>query len=385
MLIGEMLIGKTTQLNPVDALRTLAKKQQSSTAWQYLGWFGAITLLLILSFYSIVAGWICSHTLDVIISGKDALIQSSSKQNTLFEQPIRMMLCTLTFLLFTGLMVGKGLHKGLERLSLFLMPLLLFGLLILSLSHVYTKGFVDTFQFMFAIKWHAISAQTCLAALGHAFFTLAIGAGAMLTYGSYLSNKTHLPSAATIIALLNLLCALLSGFAFFPILFNAGMSVSSGTTLMFDALPRAIMHWPHAALVGALFYFLLLAAAVTSSVSLVEPWVALLEKRTKKRRIFIALGTCLVGFIIGIPPTLSLTYPTLGYNQISLFDNIIAMVSQILLPVGALMFTIFAGWLVPKNDWTQLTKSSWTSAYLYQCCRYIAPLAICVSLVGVIL
>ena len=169
MLIGEMLIGKTTHLNPVDALKQIANKQKSNLPWHILGWFGAATLLLVLSFYSIVAGWICYHTANIIIEGKQALLLSSTRQVSLFQQPGTMLACTASFLLINGLIVGKGLHKGLERLSLFLMPLLLIGLLALSLTQIQTQGFLDTYQFMFNIRWEAVTARTCLAALGHAF------------------------------------------------------------------------------------------------------------------------------------------------------------------------------------------------------------------------
>ena len=370
MLIGEMLIGKITHRNPVDALKAIATRAGSSQLWGYLGWFGGIILVGILAFYSIVAGWICFHTFKATYSAFFEVPSNSLLHAGAYE-PINAFMSTGFFLLITGLVVGMGLHRGLERCSLVLMPLLLIGLSTLCISHIHTSGFTATVQFMFQINIAQISFTALLAALSHALFTLALGAGCMLTYGCYISSNIHLPRAALIIATLNLVCALLSGFAFFPILFNANIPLTPGPSLMFEALPQAIAHWPYASMASITFYLLLFAAALTSSVSLVEPWVLLLQARLPIPRIYCSLGVCAIGMVLAIPAIYSMVF----------FEQLIDIITRWMLPIGSLLFTVFAGWIVDKKHW-QLTGSYWLNSGIRTCCQLVAPIAICVTLLS---
>ncbi len=383
MLIGEMLLGKHTKKNPVDALVDIATARGHSRRWSLLGWLGAITLLVIFSFYSIVASWALYHLFQLIAHGQDALIHSANAQQQLLNDPFTLMAVTALIMLMSAFIVGRGLHKGLERACTILMPLLLILLLMFCLDNINTPGFSQTVQFMFHFDPSTLTSGIYLAALGHALFTLALGAGCMLTYGCYITDKIHLPYAATTISLLNVICALLSGFALFPIIFNAGMHVSGGATLMFDILPKAILTYSHAPWLGGIFYLLLLSAAITSTVSLIEPWVVMSQARFKASRFSISLAVSSVSFILAIPAIFSFTTgSTLQFQGGPFFNILSSTATEYLLPIGAFGFTICAGWLLPEKAWTSISDNTYLIKVIRWICRTIAPLAILVSLFG---
>lgn len=388
IMLSEMLIGRRGQQNPVNALRKLALEANCSTNWQIIGWWGACTLLIVLSFYSVVAGWSLAYLVRAwsgAFNGLDAAGVEQLWQHFL-ANPWQLLFWHAIFMLLTLWVVARGVQQGIEKASRIMMPLLFVTLIILDGYATSTSGFSQGAKFLLDFNLAKITPYVVISALGHAFFTLAIGAGCMLVYGSYLTPNIRLSSAVITIAGLDVLVAILAGLAIFPIIFSHGLTPQGGPGLMFEVLPIAFAKMGGGQFFGGLFFLLLLFAAWTSSISMAEPLVILLTERYSISRLAACLIVGSIAWCLGIGSVLSFNvwqhYTIFGHWNF--FGAITDLATNIMLPIGGLLFAIFAGWKMSKQATEH--ELNMPNAWLYNAwrflIRYLAPIGIIIILIS---
>lgn len=388
VMIGEITLGKMGQQNPIDTLDSLAKRHNQSRAWRFTGHLGAFTLFLIFCFYSVVAGWSLQY-LRFSLSGTLTNVSSTDVQNIwqqFIQNPIEMVSASLIFVLFTMGIVLFGVKKGVEKSCSIMMPGLFLILLLLVLYAASRFGLGASLDFLFSFDLSKVDTKTIIASLGHAFFTLAIGACAMMVYGSYLSEDISVIKSVMIIAVLDLLVALLSGLAIFPLIFHHGLSPSQGPGLMFISLPMVFSTLPYGNIIGAMFFVLLFFAALSSSLSFAEPLVNFLMERASMKRkkavVAITILTSLGATICAL--SFNLWQHARIFNKIGIFDAVADFSTNILLPLGGILIAIFAGLVVDEKalntQRNSLVFQTWRFLSLY-----LAPFAIGLVLINSLL
>lgn len=379
-MIAELLIGRSARQNPVNALATLAQKAQQSPSWQLLGWLGSLTLLLVLSFYSVVAGWSIAYFFYAlqgmfVNATPDSIL---TLWQSLLASPQSLIIWHSIFMALTMLVVALGVNAGIEKASRWMMPGLFIILLILVGYAAIEGDFAQAWQFLFSFKVEDLTAQAVIDALGQAFFSLATGAGAILIYGSYLSKETNVLQTITIISVLDVLVAILAGLAIFPIVFSHQLAPESGPGLMFNVLPIAFSHMPGSYFVGVCFFILLIFAAWTSSISMAEPLVALMNERWKIKRTHGSFYIGLLAWLIGLLSVFSFNVwqEVKIFDRWSIFQVLTDLPTNILLPIGAFLFCVFAGWVMQEKQLKEEFGSAWLYPSWKIAIRYLAPLGI---------
>ncbi len=349
VMIAELSLGRHTQRNPVGAYKTLAP----GTAWKYLGILGVLTGWGISSFYSVVAGWTFGYifkTAAGVFSGLSP-VEIEKVFTDFITNPVYSIGCHAIFMTLTMLILFGGVKAGIERWSKILMPLLLFILLLLVARSVTLDGAGKGLRFYMMPDWGAMTGRGVVAAVGQAFFSLSLGMGTMITYGSYLSKKDNLLSSAVWVASLDTFIALLAGFAIMPAIFAFGLDPAKGAGLIFVVLPNMFNKIFLGNLFGTGFFVLLTVAAVTSLISIVEvPAAYFIDemKMSRKKAVSIAgFGA----FVAGIPAALSMgtvgwlsDLLTIGGKKLGFLDLMNLVFGQYSLIIGSLGVAIFVGW-----------------------------------------
>ncbi|MFQ5847734.1 MAG: sodium-dependent transporter [Candidatus Methylomirabilales bacterium] len=384
VMIAEVGLGRFTRRNPVGAFARTAP----DSGWRLVGVLGVITGFAILSYYSVVAGWTLRYVAKAA-SGTFVTLTNPGQTESLFAHMVGDGPTVLTFhalfMVLTVAVVIGGVRRGIERWSLILMPALFFMLLLLVLRSLTLDGAAKGVAFYLRPDFSKVTAATFLAALGQAFFSLSLGMGAMITYGSYLSDTEDVIAATASVSLFDTLAAFLAGLAIFPALFTvAGVEPTEGAGLAFVVLPAIFHRIPFGGLFGTVFFVLLAVAALTSAISLLEVCVAYLtdEKGWSRKRACCVAGT--VSFLLGIPAALStgssLLLSRLPVLQMGFLDLMDTIFGNIALTLGALFLCLFVGW-----RWTPAEALHGTidgSAYprlghfWFFLIRYVCPLAI---------
>ena len=345
VLIAEILIGRTTQRDPVGAFRKLS----NSKFWASVGGMGIVGGFLILSFYAVIAGWALGYIVESVKGSFFNFTEPTSSANY-FNDLVGDIFWNLgyfiLFMLITAVIVWKGIQKGIERGSKIMMPILFFLLIILMIRGLTLDGAENGMKFLWDPDWSKIGPQSVLIALGHAFFTLSLGMGAMLTYGSYMSKKTSVPNSALQIVFLDTLIALIAGIAIFTSVFAVGLDPAAGPGLIFHTLPSVFIKMPGGYVFSILFFVLLTIAALTSAISLLQVVVSyFVDERGWQRHKAVIVLTLVIS-ILGIPSALSFNvladFKILGLNFFALVDFI---ASNILLPLGGLLISVFVAWV----------------------------------------
>ena len=392
IMMAEIMIGRRGRQSPINTMRALAKEEQRNPNWVWLGWMGVIAGFLILSYYSVIAGWAMSYVfrtgsgmfLGVTADGANSIFTD------LVSDPERLLAWHTIFMVMTMVVVARGVKNGIEKAVTYLMPLL-FGLLILIVIYAMTTGyFMQGINFLFTPG--TIDGKGILIAMGHAFFTLSLGMGAIMVYGSYLSSEYSITQAAIWIALADTVVALLAGLAIFPIVFANGLQPGAGPGLIFQTLPIAFGHMQGGTLVGVVFFTLLVFAAWTSAISLIEPAVAYLVENKGLGRIYAAVWiggfTWLVGlgtvFSFNIWKDKTLSVPYL-FDNLTFFDTLDYLTANIMLPLGGLFIAIFAAWVMRQQS---AKDELATYPFIYKLwrvlVRYVTPLAVIVVFLNAI-
>lgn len=391
VMMSEALIGRYGNQNPIDSIDKMAVASRASRKWRFLGLWGALALILVLSFYSVVSGWSIAYLFKTLsgqfVGADQTLIKNIWGQ--LMGSPLMLLLYHTLFMLLTMGVVALGIEKGLERASKIMMPGLIVILILLVIFGMFSGHFVESLKFLFMPDFSQITPKSVLAAMGLSFFTLALGAGCIVAYASYLPQKTPITSNILKIVALDSCVALLAGMAIFPSVFAYGLTPQAGPGLMFEVLPTAFSQMPAGVFIGSLFFLLLLFAAWTSSVSLAEPLVAMLTERlhmTRNQAVVLVGG---VAWVMGIGVLLSfnLWEQVKLFGQFTLFDIATELPTKVILPTGGLLFAIFAGYCVKESLAQQalILKSDSLFKLWRFLIRYVSPVAILVVLVAELL
>ncbi len=391
LLIAEMWMGKAGQNNAVISLRVLAQKHDLSPKWSFFGYVGMVTIFIVLSFYSVVAGWGLDYAVGFAqgkLNGLNAQ-QIEDAFGELLADPYTLIMWHSAFMLVTAFVVGKGLHKGLEPFINLMMPLLFVLFVVLVIYAATLSSFGSGLRYLFSFDASKINIDAVLAALGHAFFTLSIGMGIVMVFSSYLSPDIPVARMAMSIALVDTGIALAAGMAIFPVIFAYGLEPSAGPSLLFISLPTALLDLPLGQLWGVLFFVLIAIAAWTSAFTSLEAIVRYLEQK------FIQCSRALLTFwvvsaiwLLGVGVALSFNV----WNDVhilgerNLFDTLDYVASNILLPLGGFGLSLFAGWFVARKiDTNTLCKqlgmsSMWLHGWKW-CTGIITPAVIIVLLI----
>ena len=369
VMIAEISIGRYGRTDPIHSMVRASQDARVKTSWAGIGALGVLTGLFILMFYSVVAGW----ALDYVWQSASGAYQNLDSQaidanfDALLNNNWRQLGWHTLFIVLTSSVVAVGVTRGIGTVVEILMPLL-FVLLLILLGVSWTLGdFPAAWNFMFSYHPENLTREGFLTAMGHAFFTLSLGMGAIMAYGAYMPEQASVAKTTLTIAALDTLIALVAGMAIFPLVFKFGLEPSAGPGLMFKSLPIAFSKMPGGLLFGSIFFVLVSIAALSSSISLIEPGVAWLE-RQGFRRLYSAIALGLIGWLGGVACIFA-------PGVFGLLDYLSA---NIMLPFGGLLIAIFVGWIMRRNtirkqlgDINEVLFNGW-----YVVLRFIAPAGI---------
>jgi len=393
VLISEILIGRSTQKSPSSAFYILGQSKN----WRRSGKLTILTGFLISSFYSVIAGWALGYLIEAI-SGKlhsfQTGIEALKHYQTLSESTYWSIGYHFLFMLICSFVLLTGVRKGIEFGSKIMMPLLIMVLVIITVKGISLPNSFQAFTFLFTPKWDMLTPSAFAMALGQAFFTLSLGQGTMITYGSYLSQREDIPRSCIPVVILNTLIGLLAGVAIFTVVFSAGLKPESGPSLIFETLPVVFSQISWGWSLSVLFFILVAIAAITSEVSALEPAISYLidEKRWSRKKATIVIT--FFAFLLGIPSALSFG----AWREITLFGaNFYTIISDIsvnfLVPIGGFFAIILVGWKWGiKSAFENLKTGSasffqdrpWLAKYFYFCIKFTAPLLIIVILLNLL-
>ena len=352
VMASEVLIGKYGRKSPINSLKALAKENAISENWKYLGILGALAGILILSYYSVFAGMALSYIFNFFPSGLENPSEYSARYfSELSSSHWILIFWHSTFLMITCWIVAMGVVKGIGRSVSILMPFLFLFIILISFYSSYIGNFNETIFFLFKPDFSSITPEVVISAMGQAFFSLSIGMGAIMAYGAYMPERQVIGKTVLTIIILDTLVALCAGIAIFPIVFsNTSLEVSAGPGLIFETLPVAFYSLPFGNLFSIIFFTLISIAALSSSISLLEPFTAWMEEKLKmhRRTIVVCLGFLVwflgMGSIFSFNVWSDLKF--LGLNFLELMDY---LTNNIMLPVGGFFISIFVGWVLPNS------------------------------------
>lgn len=359
ILVGEILIGRRGGQSPISTMRDLAVANGHSPRWALAGWLMVLVAFLVMTFYSVIAGWSIDFGLRAAAGGFAGLDDGGTRAiyESLLADPWRQTLWHTVFMAATVVIVGRGLHRGIEVAVKWLMPMLFAILIGLVVYTMFAADFAGALAFMLEPDFSAVSAETVLLATSQAFFSVTIGAGAMMIYGAYLPRSVSIPGTTAIVVLVDTAVAVLAGLAIFAIVFANGLVPDQGPGLVFVTLPIAFGRMAGGELIGAAFFVLLAVAALTSLIATLEPIVAWAEERFGIRRWTTTLAVGGSAWAIGLGSVLSFNvlagfHPLdflPGFGGKTIFAATEYLSLTLMLPVAGLLIAVFAGWVLPRR------------------------------------
>ncbi|MDE5845454.1 MAG: sodium-dependent transporter [Muribaculaceae bacterium] len=381
VVCAEFIIGRNTGLN----IRGAFKKLAPGKSWALIGYMGILASILILSFYSVVAGWTLEYLrLSIVGFGAENSVDSfHSRFDTFATSDISPVICTLLFLFINYVIVIRGVQRGIEKMSNIMMPILFILLVVFCINSLMLPGASQGLSFLFNPDFSKVTPSVMIGAMGQAFFSLSLGLGCLITYSSYFKKDTPLLKTAGIMASIDTMVAILAGIIIFPAVFTFGMEPAAGPRLVFEILPSIFTQLPGSTIWSILFFFLLFLASLSSTISMSEISIAYLVdefdmSRRKATTIIISIA-----MVLGVLCALSFGslsgVTVFGLTFFNLFDYIS---SNILLPIGGMFISIFVGYVLdrsivkkelsPKSSHRELTGMR----LVILCLRYIAPICI---------
>lgn len=383
VLVSEFAIGRNGGSNAVEAFRKVSPRSK----WHWSGFLAVATAFIILSFYAMIAGWVLIYIVKTVMGSFNNITASGMGEyfNSVTANPVAPTVATLVVLAVTAVIVYFGIKTGIEKFSKLVMPVLLVLLAILMVRSVTLPGASAGLEFLFKPDFSSITVHSILEALGHSFYTLSLGMGIILTYGSYISKKENIISLSYQVALADTVIALMAGVVMFPAVFAYGLEPTAGPGLLFITLPAVFKSMPMGQLFQCLFFVLIAIAAITSTVSLMETIVSFVAEQFKfaRTKAIIIITTAL--FALSIPSILSFgplaDIKLLGERGI--FDTLDFVTGQVMLPIGGILICFFVAWVWGvKNAEKEITSNGtfkFTGRGLYEfSVKYMAPLAILV-------
>ncbi|MBL3558441.1 MULTISPECIES: sodium-dependent transporter [Marinobacter] len=392
IMMAEVFIGRNGRHNPITSFRLVAERNLASPAWRISAIVGVLAAFIILSFYSVIGGWAASYVGHAAMG--DFTGQSADAIGELFggllARPVTLLIWHSIFMALVIFVVARGLKSGLERAVTILMPAL-FVLLLVAVGYATTTGhFGEAVAFLFTPDFSALTVDGVLVALGHAFFTLSLGMAIMMAYGSYLGDDVSIGRTAVTVSIMDTVVALMAGLAIFPVVFANGLEAGAGPGLIFQTLPLAFGQMPMGSVFGALFFVLLLFAAWTSAISLLEPVVEWLEDKLIFGRIGSTVVVGLACWLLGIASILSLNewsgFAPLGmferFEGNTIFDLLDFFTANVMLPLSGLLTALFVGWVVAKESLqSNLALQGGSFTLWYNLVRFVTPVAVAIVFV----
>lgn len=382
VMLSEFIIGRRAQKNPIGAF----KKLRPRSGWPVIGYMGVLCAFIIMAFYSTVAGW----TLEYIV--KAVGNQFHGKELSVIEQEFadfhdmgwKNVLWQAVFIFLTGFVVFKGVADGIEKYAKILMPVLVAILVVLGIRAVTLPGAKEGLAFLFKPDFSKITGSVLISALGQAFFSLSMGMGVLITYGSYIQKDDNLTTTALSVTLSDTLIAVLAGVVIFPAAFSFGVQPTAGMGLVFNTLPMIFNQMAGGYFFCIIFFVLLAVAALTSTISLLEVIVAYFVEELRMSRRWATVIASLGCMAIGVFASLSLKSDT-GFTiaGLSFFDSLDFISAKVLLPIGALFIVIFVGWVMGRKTFNEEITNGGKlklsiKSVIFFIIRYLAPLAIAV-------
>ena len=384
VMMSEILIGRRGRRNPVATMELLGVEEVSSTRWRYVGMLGVAAGILILSYYSVIAGWTLAY---IVKSATGTFVDATAEivvaDHNAFKANTGVV--SLVHTLFMGLtvfVVARGVERGLEQAVRFMVPALLIMMLVLLGYSITSGSFGAGVSFLFTPDFSKLTWDSVLVAMGQAFFTLSIGMGAIMAYGAYLPEETSITGASGTVVAADTSIAILAGLVIFPLVFANGLQPDAGPGLVFQTLPLALGQMPGGAFFSTIFFVLLSFAAWTSAIGLMEPAVAYLVEHHNRTRAQAAVIVGAVIWIIGFGSVFSWNlWKDFTFFQGTLFANLDFLTNQIMLPVGGFFITVFAGWVMCRNATAEELGGAGNaySAWRFGA-RVIAPICILIVL-----
>lgn len=383
VFMSEMIIGRSTQTNPAGAFKELG----GNAAWSLIGKGTIITGFLVSSFYSAVAGWILGYLIEALrgnVTNLHNVTDAVGHYHSLVENPFWGIGFHALFLMICGLILYLGVRDGIEKGNKVMMPGLFIVLLLLAIKGITLPHGMDGVRYLLNPKWGELTPKAIMIALGQAFFTLSIGQGTMVTYGSYLNKDENLIKSCIPVVIVDTIVSLLAAAAVFSIVFAGGMKPNSGPGLIFHTLPLIFSQLTGGYLLATMFFLLVLLAAITSQISAMEPTIAYFQDEWGWSRHVSSTVCGLLVFCVGIPSAVSYSllkdFTIFDYNFL---DFLSFLCSSILIPLGGFCAVILVGWFWGtqnsikhlKQGAESLFKSNtWIETYFKFCFKYIAPI-----------
>lgn len=352
IMIAETMLGRRGRQSPINAMRTLSEEAEASPHWHYAGWLGVIAGFMILSYYSVIAGWSMAYIFKINSALFERIDAENSTRffNEFKSSPEFLFIWHSLFMAATMVIVSRGVSGGIERGTRFMMPALLVMLVLLDVYAMSSGGFGSGFAFLFNPDFSKLSSAGVLTAMGQAFFSLGLGMGSIMVYGSYLPSHISIARSSVFVASADTIIALMAGLAIFPIVFANGLEPTMGPGLIFQTLPIAFGQMSGGSWFGMLFFVLVFFAALTSSIALIEPAVAWLSENlglSRKRASLYSGAAC---WLLGLGTVFSFNiWSEVRWFDKTLFELVDFLTANIMLPVGGAMVALFAGWVMSRQ------------------------------------
>jgi NSS family neurotransmitter:Na+ symporter len=389
IMMAETMMGRRGRQSPINTLQTLTEEAGADSKWHYLGWLGVVAGFLILSYYSVIAGWSMAYVAKAFIGSFSG--ESAATINGIFTDlqasPIEQSFWHSIFMVATMAIVARGVKGGLEKAVSVLMPSLFFILMLLVAYAMTTGAYTQGLEFLFKPDFSEMTVNSLLTAMGHAFFTLSLGMGAIMVYGSYLPKDISIAKTSMMIAGADTMVALLAGIAIFPIVFANGLDVGSGPGLIFQTLPIAFGSMTGGWLFGLLFFILLVFAALSSAISLIEPAVAWCVERYDIERKNACIGLGVITWLLGMGTVLSFNeWSNVTLFGANFFEVLDYLTANIMLPLGGFFIAIFAGRvMLNRHAQEELAIENNTLFSIWKfLVSYVAPAAVFIVFLNVL-
>ena len=397
IMMGEMILGRQGRMSAPGTLKKMALDMRASPNWKWLGWMGIVVLFLVLSFFSVIGGWSMAYIFKTA-SGQFAGMSPEDVGNSFalfLDSPGTLIFWHAVFMAMTIFIVSRGVKAGIEKAVTIMMPALFIMLIGLVIYGVVAGDFMQAVSFLFRPDFSKLTPEVTLNAMGQALFSVNVGVGALLTYSAYLPEEVDLVKSSVVITIGDTLVALLAGLMIFPIVFAYGLDPAEGPGLIFVTLSAAFGSMPGGAAIGTVFFVLVFFAALTSALSMLEVQICRLEENegASRAKMSVVLGAAI--FLFGILTALSFNVMAdvrplsvfAMFAERNIFEIIVYIAANVLMPIGALLYAVFVGWWLSKEMTMNalgladgIGYRSWRFLV-----RYVAPIVIAAIFIALLL
>lgn len=360
ILLTELMLGRMGGRSPINTMREIARQHGLSSLWTVIGLGGTLGAFIVVSYYSVIGGWALKYLTLATAGAFQGLDNGASGElfDALTGDPVTLTFWHTAFLGINLAIVAWGLHRGIERAVTIMMPILFLLLIGMAVFAVRTPGFDEAWEFVFKADFSKVTPNTFLLAIGQGFFSVSVALGSMMAYGAYLDKNVSVARSALIIAIADTAVAIVAGFVVFPLVFTYALEPGAGAGLVFVTLPIAFGQMDQGVLIGALFFLLLNVAAMTSSISLLEPVIVWAEEKfSQKSRPYLACWVVGTVWAVGLGTVFSFNiwedfHPLAGLGvqeEATLFEVLDFSATSLLMPTTGLLMSIFAGWILSRK------------------------------------